>query len=162
MGNAYLYRMPSGIPGDVSRKSHSTIESHPIGSQFAAFGLFGKIDLATGKFVALEAADTVAKIYGLLVRAYPTQSAQNELGKAVPLATGITDVLRRGYMTVKCNAGTAAKGGTVYVRIGAGTEAKPVGGIEAVADGANSIALPSAMFMHAADAQGNVEISYNI
>lgn len=162
MTNAFLYRMPSGIPGDVSRKSQSTIESHPVGAQFAAFGLFGKIDGTTGKFVPLAAADTAAVIYGLFVRAYPTQSAQNELGKAVPQPSGIQDVLRRGYMTVKCNAGNAKKGGTVYVRVTAGTEAKPVGGIEAAADGANSITLPSAFFMHDADAKGNVEISFNI
>ncbi|MFL9476104.1 hypothetical protein ACKER9_09980 [Acinetobacter baumannii] len=162
MSNAFLYRMPSGIHGDVSRKSQSTIESHPVGSQFPAFGLFGKIDTATGKFVLLAGADTAASIYGLLVRAYPTQSAQNELGKATPQPNGIQDVLRRGYMTVKCNAGTAKKAGTVYVRIAAGTEAKPVGGIEAAADGANSIILPNAFFMHDADAQGNVEISFNI
>ncbi|QHI29019.1 hypothetical protein AhaeINNSZ174_05825 [Acinetobacter haemolyticus] len=162
MSNAFLYRMPSGIPGDVSRKSQSTIESHPVGAQFAAFGLFGKISTANGKFVPLEAADTADVIYGLFVRAYPTQSAQNELGKAVPQPNGIQDVLRRGYMTVKCNAGTAKKAGTVYVRVSAGTEAKPVGGIEAAADGANSIELENAFFMHDADAQGNVEISFNI
>lgn len=162
MSNAFLYRMPSGISGDVSRKSQSTIESHPVGAQFAAFGLFGKIDGTTGKFVPLAAADTAEVIYGLFVRAYPTQSAQNELGKAVPQPNGIQDVLRRGYMTVKCNAGNAKKAGTVYVRVTAGTEAKPIGGIEAAADGANSIELPNAFFMHDADAQGNVELSFNI
>lgn len=162
MSNAFLYRMPSGIPGDVSRKSQSTIESHPVGGQFSAFGLFGKISKVNGKFIPLEAADTAADIYGLLVRAYPTQSAQNELGKATPLPNGIQDQLRRGYMTVKCHAGTAKKAGTVYVRIAASTEAKPVGGVEAAADGANSIILPNAYFMHDADAQGNVEISFNI
>ncbi|MDX7880460.1 structural cement protein Gp24 [Acinetobacter nosocomialis] len=162
MSNAFLYRMPSGIPGDVSRKSQSTIESHPIGGQFSTFGLFGKISKVNGKFVPLEAADTVADIYGLFVRAYPTQTAQNELGKATPQSNGIQDVLRRGYMTVKCNAGTAKKTGAVYVRIAGGTDAKPVGGIEAAADGGNSIVLPSAYFMHDADAQGNVEISFNI
>ena len=64
-------------------------------------------------------------------------------------------------MTVKCNAGTAKTGGKVFVRIGAGTEAKPIGGIEAVADAANTIEV-NAIFMHNADASGNVEISYNI
>ena len=160
MTNAILYRMPSGIPGDVSRKSHSTIESHYVGAQFAAFGLFGKLDSATGNFIPLAAADT--GVYGLLVRSYPIQTSQNELGKAVPPSSGISDVMRRGYMTVKCNAGSAKKAGKVYVRVATATEAKPLGGIEAVADGANTIEVASAMFMHDADAQGNVEISYNI
>ncbi|MEX5443436.1 hypothetical protein WCE14_08715 [Acinetobacter schindleri] len=156
---AYLYRMPSGIPGDVSRKSHSTIESHNMVTPVAAFGLFVKMD-ATGNLATLGSADTVADVYGLLVRSYPTTSATNELGEAAPLK-GINDVLVRGYMTVKCNAGTAKKGGVVYVRIASGTTAKPVGGIEAVADGANTIAV-NAKFMHDADAAGNVEIAYNI
>lgn len=57
--------MPSGIPGDVSRKSQSTIESHHVGDQFAAFGLFGKLSATTGDFVPLESTDTAAAVYGL-------------------------------------------------------------------------------------------------
>ncbi len=48
------------------------------------------------------------------------------------------------------------------MRVATGTELKPIGGIEAVADGVNTIEIKNAMFMHDADAQGNVEISYNI
>ncbi len=159
MGNSFLYRMPSGIAGDVSRKSHSTIEAHDAVSGFAGFGLFGKLN-ADGKFAPLEAGDTAANVYGLIVRSYPTQSANNGLGTATP-AAGFNDVLRRGYMTVKCNAGNAKTGGKVHVRIAAGTDLKPVGGIEAIADAANTIEV-NAIFMYAADASGNVEISYNI
>lgn len=159
MGNSILYRMPSGITGDVSRKSHSTIEAQQVAAGFAGFGLFGKFD-ATGKIVPLGAGDTAASVYGLIVRSYPTQSATNALGVAVPVA-GFNDVLRRGYMTVKVNAGTAKTGGKVFVRIAAATEAKPLGGIEAVADSTNTIEV-NAIFMHAADASSNVEISYNI
>lgn len=157
MSNAFLYRMPSGIAGDVSRKSHSTIEAHNTVAGFAGFGLFGKLN-ADGKFAPLTSAD--AAVYGLIVRSYPTQSATNALGVAAPVK-GFNDVLRRGYMTVKCNAGTAKTGGKVYVRVGAGTDVKPLGGIEAVADAENTIEV-NAIFMHNADASGNVEISYNI
>lgn len=158
MSNAILYRMPSGIPGDVSRKSHSTIEAHLAKGNFGAFGIFGK--LTADGFGPLAAADT--DVYGLIVRSYPTQSALNGLGAAVPQTGIMHDVLRRGYMTVRCNAGTAKKAGSVFVRVDAGTDLKPIGGIEAIADGANTIELKNAMFMHEADAQGNVEISYNI
>jgi hypothetical protein len=156
---AYLYRMPSGVPGDVSRKSHSTIESHNMTTLATAFGLFVKID-TSGNLAPLASADTAASVYGLLVRSFPTTSATNELGAAAPVK-GINDVMVRGYMTVKCNAGTAKKAGAVHVRIASPTTAKPIGGIEAVADGANTIAV-NARFMHEADAQGNVEIAYNI
>lgn len=159
MGNVFLYRMPSGIPGDVSRKSQSTIEAHPITGSFAAYGLFGKLD-TNGNFAPLGSSDTA--VYGLLVRAYPVQSTTNAQGPATPPTSGIQDVLRRGYMTVSCNAGTAKKNGTVYVRVANAAAGKPIGGIEAVADITNTIALTNAIFMHDADAAGNVEISYNI
>lgn len=158
MSNAFLYRMPSGIAGDVSRKSHSTIEAHILKGKLGAFGIFCK--LSEKGLVPLEAADE--GVYGLIVRSYPTQSAVNGMGAAIPQENIIHDVLVRGYMTVKCNAGTAKKAAKVFVRVAAGSDAKPVGGIEAVADGVNTIELKNAMFMHEADAQGNVEISYNI
>ncbi|TPV09378.1 hypothetical protein FJV21_18525, partial [Acinetobacter baumannii] len=152
------YHMPSGIPGDISRKAHSTVEAHILKGNFGAFGIFGK--LTADGIVPLEAADT--DVYGLIVRSYPTQSALNGIGAAVPQSGIVNDIMRRGYMTVKCNAGTAKKAGKVYVRVATGTELKPIGGIEAVADGVNTIEIKNAMFMHDADAQGNVEISYNI
>ena len=158
MGNSFLYRMPSGIPGDISRKAHSTVEAHIAKGSFGAFGIFGKLPAL--RFVPLEAADT--DVYGLVVRSYPTQSALNGIGAAVPQSGIVHDIMRRGYMTVKCNAGTAKTAGKVYVRVATATELKPIGGIEAIADGANTIELKNAMFMHDADAQGNVEISYNI
>lgn len=65
-------------------------------------------------------------------------------------------------MTVKLNAGTSALGGAVYVRVGAASATKPIGGIEAVADSTNTVVLTGATFMSAADADGNVEIAYNI
>jgi len=160
MGNAYLYRMPSGIPGDISRKAHSTVEAHILKGSFGAFGIFGK--RTSEGVVPLEAEDAAADIYGLIVRSYPTQSAVNGLGAVTPQSGIINDVMRRGYMTVKCNAGTAKAAGKVHVRIASGSDLKPIGGIEAVADGANTIELTNAMFMHDADAQNNVEISYNI
>lgn len=105
MGNSILYRMPSGIPGDVTRKSHSTIEAHIVKTAFAAFGVFGK--LTANGFVPLVAGDTANTAYGLIVRSYPTQSTSNGMGAAVPQTGIMHDVLRRGYMTVRCNAGEA-------------------------------------------------------
>lgn len=164
MGNAFLYRMPAGIPGDVTRASQSTIE--PVfldpALPFAGYGLFGKI--AAGKFVPFGAGDANGADYGLLVRAYPTTggSGSDPLGTSTPPAKGVADVLRRGYMTVKLNAGTASKDSQVYVRVATPAAGKPIGGIEAAADGANTVAITIATFMGAADASGNVEIQYNI
>jgi len=66
-------------------------------------------------------------------------------------------------MTVKNRAGTPAFGGAVYVRkTASGLDAQPIGGIEAAADGGDCEAVTGAIFMGEADADGNVEIRFNI
>ncbi|AHX12934.1 hypothetical protein CH75_06480 [Dyella jiangningensis] len=159
---AYLYRMPSGIPGMVSREENKTIETVPFDSTapFSAFGLFGKI--VSGKLQPVGAGDVATAIYGLLVKPFPANSSQEGLGTAVPPTSGPANVLRRGYTTVQLNAGTAALNGTVYVRVATPGSGKPIGGIEAAADSTNTIVVANCTFMGAADASGNVEIAYNI
>ncbi|GAA0809763.1 structural cement protein Gp24 [Cupriavidus gilardii] len=164
MGNAILYRMPSGIPGDISRQSQATVEPQIFDPAlpFPGYGVFGK--LAAGKFVPIASGDAAAVVYGLLVRPYPTTggAGSEPVGTATPPTKGVCDVLRRGYMTVKNNAGTPALGGQVYVRVAAAAAGKPIGGIEAAADGTNTIAVTGAIFMNGGDANGNVEIAFNI
>ncbi|USE78845.1 hypothetical protein NDR89_19595 [Cupriavidus gilardii] len=164
MGNAILYRMPSGIPGDISRQSQATVEPQIFDPAlpFPGYGLFGK--LVAGKFVPIASGDTAAVVYGLLVRPYPTTggAGSEPVGTATPPTKGVCDVLRRGYMTVKNNAGSPTNGGQVYVRVAAAAAGKPIGGIEAAADGTNTIAVTGAIFTNAGDANGNVEIAFNI
>ena len=161
---AFLYRMPYGIPGDLTRAAQATVEAQVLNSSlpFAGYGLFGKI--ASGKFVPVTTGDAASAVYGLLVRPYPTQgvNASDALGVSVPKTSGVCDVMRRGYANVKVNAGTAALGGTVYIRVAAAAAGKPIGGIEAAADGGNTIAVTGCVFMGDADASGNVEIGYKI
>lgn len=64
--------------------------------------------------------------------------------------------MRRGYMSVKTNAGTPAFGGVVYARVASPSGAKVIGGIEAAADGANTVIVANAQFMSAPDANGEV------
>lgn len=161
MSNAILFRMPGGIPGDLSRRQSATVEQVLFDStaQFPAYGVVGKLS-AAGKFVPLTGGEAATAIYGLLVRPYPHQTA-NADGSGVQ-ATGLANVLRRGYMTVLNRAGAPAMGGTVYVRVANPSGSKIIGGIEAVADGANTVVMAGASFKCAADAAGNVEIEFNI
>ena len=138
--NTILYRMPSGIAGDVSRGSQSTIEAAMLGAMaFAAFGVFAKV--VAGKIEPLGAGDTADMAYGLLVRSYPATSGGDAMGVSTPPTKGVADVLRRGYITVKNNAGVTALGRPVFVRVASPTADKPIGGIEAVADGTKTIAI---------------------
>lgn len=164
MGNAILYRMGHGVAGDITRQSQATtIEPQLLGATtFPGYGLFGK--MVSGKFVPVGSGDEASAIYGALVRPYPTHgaNASDPVGTAVPPTSGMADVLRRGYFAVKVNAGTAAHGGAVYIRIASAGAGKPIGGIEAAADGANTIQVTGAIFMSAADADGIAEVAYNI
>ena len=159
---AYLKRMPSGIPGDVSRKQTTDVDSIPadLTVQFPGYGLPGK--LLAGLFSPIVAGDTAASVFGFLVRPYPVTSP-DAAGLTVSLG-GVKSVMRRGYMTVKNNNGTPARGGAVYVRVAAGTTLKPIGGLEAVVDAtpANTLVIPRTYFTGPADANGNVEIEYLI
>lgn len=159
---AFLYRVPSGIPGDISRRADATIITKMLNSAsaFSGYGLFGK--MSSGKFVPVDAGDTASAVYGLLVRPFPTQSSTDPLGTSTPPTTGPCDVMRRGLMTVKNNAGTAADGGQVYVRVANAAAGKPIGGIEAASDSTNTIAITNCFFTCAADAAGNVEIEFNL
>lgn len=157
---AFVYRMPSGIPGDVSRKENSVVETQILNASlpFSAYGLVGK--MAAGKFVPFAGGEAATDAYGILVRPFPTNSGTDGLGTATPPTSGPGDVLRRGYITIKLNGGaTVAAGGQVYVRVAAAASGKPLGGFEGAADSTNTVAI-NAIFMSAADADGNVEISF--
>lgn len=160
MGNAYLKRMPSGIPGDISRRAQSIVEAVQLNAAaaFSGYGLPGKI--VGGKFVPIEAADAANVVYGFLARPYPIQTA-NADGSGVN-SVQMGDVLRSGFMTVKNNAGVAAFNGQVYVRVANAAAGKPIGGIEAAADAGNCVAITGCTFKAAADADGNVEIEFHI
>lgn len=152
MSNAYLYRMPVGIAGDVTRKEQSTVEAQVMDSStpVTVFGV--PVQMVSGKIQPLSASDDV--IYGFLVRPYPTSYTSNEaLATATPSATLACDVLRRGYMTVKNTLGTAVKNAAVYFNDTTGlVQASSVGGT----------AITGCYFMGDADSDGNVEIAYNL
>lgn len=164
MSNAYLTRMPAGIAGDVSRKELSKIEPQVMDSTLPVT-LYGvPVKMSSGKVTPIASGDAASDVYGFSVRPYPIMPSSSEaLGAGTPNTNQPLDVLVSGYMTVALNAGTAAMGGSVYVRVAAsGLDAQPIGGIEAAADGGDCVAITGCVFMGAADADGNVEIRYNI
>lgn len=170
---AFVYRMPAGIPGDINRAWGGTVVEPNIidpNNPPLAYGVAVALD-ATYGIRPIGAGDTADLIYGLLVRPYPTNAqtasgffGQLPLGTAqVPPASGMCDVLKQGYMTVKLYGATAAApGGTVYVRIANAGAGQVVGGFEAAADGGNTIVVAKSYFRGAADASGNTEIAFNL
>lgn len=140
---AFVYRMNNGIPGDLTRQSIATVESQLFDSAtpFSAYGLPGKID-SNGKFAPVGSGDTSASVYGFLVRPFPVTgvNATDPLGTSVPPTSGPASILKRGYINVKINAGTAAINSPVYFRTANPSGAKVVGGIEATLEWGSSSA----------------------
>lgn len=160
----FITRMPAGIPGDVVNKETAKIEPNIMDST-TPVTLYGvPVKMESEKIKPIEAADTASEVYGFSVRPFPIQPTANAaLSVAVPPTNMPLDVLRSGYLSVKNNAGTPAKGGAVYVRVvSSGLDAQPIGGIEAAADGSDCVAITGCTFMGTQDADGNVAIAYNI
>ncbi len=169
MSNSFLYRMPSGIPGMINRAEIATVEPQLLDPDTppTAFGI--PVKLVSGKLKPVAAGDTVANVVvGLLAKPYPvTGTASEALGAATPNPVFPGDLMKRGYMSVVCNASlpaaVPAKGGIVYCRkTDHGAGEYPIGGIESDADGGKCEAITGCFFTGPADTSGNVEVAYNL
>jgi len=84
------------------------------------------------------------------------------LGGGTPPATGVIDIMYRGYASVLLNGAAAAvKNGPSWVWFAASSAPHVQGGWEA-ATNASAFAVPLAVFQGAADAGANTEIAFNI
>ncbi|CSF77610.1 bacteriophage protein [Shigella sonnei] len=148
MNNVFLYRMPVGIAGAVSRPQDLTVEPVVLKSDnaFAAYGLAGKYD-DDGFFVPLADGDTADKVKGIYVRPYPTTSQP--------------DMVRQ-VGTGKNFPGDAMKH-PVYVVVSTDESIKvPLGGFMSTSVSGKNVVLTNAEFTGAGDADGNAEISWKI
>ena len=163
---AYTFRMPAGFAGDLQRAEVATIEPQQIDSSAPPTVYGVAVKLVNGKIQPINnAADTAALVYGVNLRPYPIQgNGTDPLGTSTPPTSGVTDVLKRGYVNVALGGTTAAtKSGTVYVRVAAAAAGKPLGGFEAAADGTNTVAMPASWyFTGPGDTYGITEIAVNI
>lgn len=165
---AYLYRMPVGIAGAISRPQDLTVEPVILKSAnaFAAYGLAGKYD-ADGFFVPLANGDTADKVKGIYVRPYPTTSQPDMVRQVGTDKNFSGDAMKRGYMTVNLgssvDASTIKKGDPVCVVVSLDdTINVPLGGFMSTAVADKNVVLPNAEFTGAGDAEGNAEISWKI
>lgn len=168
---AYQFRMGAGIPGDVNRTHPVNITAELIDSSAPPTAYGEAVILAGASGVRpFAAADTgVTAAYGVTVRPYPTQqsSASNygatSIGAATPPTSGVIDVVRSGFIMGQVPAGTVVvKGGAVYVWCAASTGNHVQGLFEGAASAGNTAALANCTFNGPADANGYVEIAFNI
>lgn len=162
MSNSMVFtqRMPAGVAGGLSRPDEATVETQAMDTNAPATAFGQAVRIVDGKVAAPIAATTADDIYGLVVRVWPNISGQlgTSFTDGAPNPTEPVPVLVRGYMSVVCGAGTPAKGGAVYVRVASPTAGKPLGGLEAAEDGANTIVLTNAIFTGPMDSNNITEI----
>lgn len=135
---AYQFRMPAGFAGDLQRAEVATIETQLIDSATPPLAFGVPVKFVAGKIQPIAAADPGSVVYGINLRAYPIQgNGTDPLGTSTPPTSGVTDILKRGYVMVALNGATAAaKNASAYVRVGNASAGKPIGGVEAGTDNA--------------------------
>lgn len=179
---AYTFRMPAGVPGEVTRLQTYgvTIEPNQVNASAAATGAalatptwtYGAVVVVDANgvrpVVAGDTADSIPTM-GILVRPFPGPDTRVAfptgtvpLGAGTPPTSGVVDVLRRGYVNVKIGGSTAAaKGGGAFLYYGNSTGAH-VQGLTEAAGGGNLVALTQSWFQGPADASGNTELAWNL
>lgn len=161
---AYLFQAPTGIPGDITRADETNVEPAMLVALSAVFAQrFGEaMRYVTGGIQQFTASLTKADFAGVLVREVPSISGNALAGLTdnIPNPDQVQGLAVRGYVSVKCTAGTPARGGVVYVRTVSATD-RPIGAFEADSDGGNSFALDAVQAEWASDgkdADGNAEL----
>lgn len=162
---AYVTRVPAGFVGQISRFDSITTQPEVVDSSTPPTAFGSVVKLVSGKVQPVASGDAGSVTYGILVNPYPHQSTTNALGTAAtPPTSGLVTVMRRGYISMKLVVGTAAKNGQVYVVTTAGGSVA-VGDIvtsTSPAGGGTGVAVTGAFFMGPADANGVVEVAFNI
>ena len=138
----------NGFAGMFSRQPDQIIDTRKAGA-VVPFGY--PVKYSSGAVVPFGASDVATAFLGIAVAEVKT--APGEYASGEPVA-----VMKRGRCNVKCNEGTPALNGDVYVRIAANGAKDIVGGIEAAADSTYTIKLTNAKFAGTKDANGIVEL----
>ena len=163
-GSVIGVKLPLGYAGTVSTSADNIIQAR-IAKDAIKFGE-PVVLLATNEYQSVKEyiADsetfTAAKFAGVACRGVVQANQFDPQSNPDYVDGGVADVLTRGQMTVKCNAGTPTAGGTVYVRVAVGSDATlPVGGFEAAADSTNTVALTNVEWTTGEIANGIAEIT---
>lgn len=142
-GIAIGKRLNHGYVGQPSRTDDTIIESRTAEGSIA-FGAAVQLT-SDNKVKAIGTGDIATSFFGFAMREV-MQSSDYSTGASAYQDKDPVDIMVRGTMLVKVNNGTPTAHGKVYIRIAEGTENKPIGGIEAVADTTNTIELTGVVF----------------
>lgn len=156
--------MTHGFAGAYARQPDMIINSFPAGGRtIIPYGT--PLKISSGAVVPMGSGDTGAAfigIAGMEVKSAVTFVNINGIdpneGSYAP--GDAVSVFQRGCINVKCQRGTPAYGGAVYVRVAANASYPDavVGGFEAQSDSTNTVQLTNCAWAGAADANGIAEL----
>lgn len=149
---------PHGFAGSYAYQPDMIVKTRPCGgTETIPFGTPVKYETGTnGNVVAMGAGDQGSSFVGFASREIKSAVNYLDQGTGVYAPDEPVSVFMRGAVNVLVQKGTPALGGAVYVRVAenASYPTAVVGGIEAEADGGNTIELTGVQFEGPADANG--------
>lgn len=149
--------MSHGFSGSYARQPDMIVNTAPLGgTESIPFGT-PLVRGENGVVLPMGAGNTGNQFIGVAGREVksPAEFFNQNVGQYAPEEP--VSVLQRGCINVKCQKGSPAIDGTVYVRVAASGN-YVVGGFEAEADGANTVALSNAQWNGPADSNGVAEL----
>lgn len=151
--------MPHGQAGSYARQPDMIVTTFPAGGAVnIPFGTPLKLD--SGTVVAMGAGDTAAAFVGIASREVKTALTylQQDVGEYAP--DEAVSVFQRGCINMICQKGTPAYGTPVYLRVAANASYPNavVGGVEAEADGDNTVQLTNCTWQGPVDANKVAEL----
>jgi hypothetical protein len=168
---AIKFRMGAGFPGSITRVERAVVEANlpDATTPPLQYGYALILNASGGGVRQMTAGDTgTIAAFGVLVRDYPVQGAPSSafgspstLGSATPPTTQTLSVMRSGYILVKVN-GTTQKGGTAFVWTAASSAPHVQGQWEATTPGGSGCTVSNATFNGVPDANGFVELAFNL
>lgn len=150
---------PHGFAGSYASQPDMIVATLPAGGS-AAIPFGTPVKLSGGKIVAMGAGDNDAAFLGFASREIKSALDYANQGVGAYNPGDAASVFQRGCINVKCQRGTPAYGGAVYLRITANASypTAVVGGLEASADSDKTIQLTNCAWQGAADANGIAEL----
>lgn len=149
--------MSHGFAGSYARQPDMIVNTAPLGgTTVIPFGT-PLVRGEDGAVIPMGTGNTGGQFIGVAGREVksPAEFFSQSVGQYAPQEA--VSIFQRGCINVKCQKGSPAIDGTVYVRVAASGN-YVVGGFEAEADGANSVALVNAQWNGPADNNGVAEL----
>ncbi len=150
---------PHGFAGSYASQPDMIVATFPAGGD-ANIPFGTPLKLYNGTVVPMGSGDNGAVFLGFASKEIKTAVNYLAQGTGVYAPSEPVSVFQRGCINVKCQRGTPAYGGAVYLRVTANASypTAAVGGLEASADSDKTVQLANCAWQGAADADGIAEL----